>query len=402
MVGDTLCAGTQPFRLSSYTVPATNPLKSYDGTAATAFNADHADNPPTNGWSAHCVDWLACATIGSVIPEARTPFDRDGGEPEAGWFPAAESGGPVAVTEAAFSPDDPKRLKLEVDREFAVGETVTDNVDAEGGRHLRARRDGARGRNVRRGGGRDRDAAHRDGPGPRRRRRGLGGLRGRSGTAALTLAHTVAAADVSTGGVTVVADSLELDGGTIRSSASGQEADLSHAVLAADPAHNADGRIEPSSGRREPVRRPGPRERRCRRDLSRTPSRPGVAGGSGAGREPEARPWAHPRIGPRDLRELCRQPHIDGLVESLDELIEPLERSVTPGLEGAGREIAALRRREVAPERLGETGGPDSADERTKRVARTCWTIDRRLRKSANLWSGSTSPSTFRRSLEQV
>ena len=110
------------------------------------------------------------------------------------------------------------------------------------------------------------------------------------------------------------------------------------------------------------------------------------------------------------FRELCRQPRIDGLLESLDELIEPLERLVAPGLEAAGREIAALRRREVTPERLGETGSPDAADERTERVARTCWTIQRRLRKIGEPlgrldFAGmktTPSPSAFRRFLEQV
>ena len=110
------------------------------------------------------------------------------------------------------------------------------------------------------------------------------------------------------------------------------------------------------------------------------------------------------------FRELCRQPRIHNLLESLDELIEPLERLVAPGLEAAGREIAALRRREVTPERLGETGGSDSADERTERVARTCWTIQRRLRKVGEPlgrldFAGmktTPSPSAFRRFLEQV
>ena len=110
------------------------------------------------------------------------------------------------------------------------------------------------------------------------------------------------------------------------------------------------------------------------------------------------------------FRQLCRQPRLDGLLKSLDELIEPLERSVAPGLEAAGREVAALRRREVTPERLGETGGPDSADERTERVARTCWTIERRLRTVGEPlgrldFAGmkiTPSPSAFRRFLEQV
>ena len=108
------------------------------------------------------------------------------------------------------------------------------------------------------------------------------------------------------------------------------------------------------------------------------------------------------------FRELCRQPRIHNLLESLDELIEPLKRSVAPGLEAARREVAALREREVT--RLGETGGPDSADERTERVARTCWTIQRRLRKVGEPlgrldFAGmkiTPSPSAFRRFLEQV
>ena len=69
-----------------------------------------------------------------------------------------------------------------------------------------------------------------------------------------------------------------------------------------------------------------------------------------------------------------------------------------------------MREREVTPERLGETGSPDSADERTERVARTCWTIQRRLRKVGEPlgrldFAGmkiTPSPSAFRRFLEQV
>ena len=110
------------------------------------------------------------------------------------------------------------------------------------------------------------------------------------------------------------------------------------------------------------------------------------------------------------FRELCRQPRIHNLLESLDELIEPLKRSVAPALEAARREVAALREREVTPERLGETGGSDSADERTERVARTCWTIQRRLRTVGKplRWLDfagmkiTPSPSAFRRFLEQV
>ena len=91
---------------------------------------------------------------------------------------------------------------------------------------------------------------------------------------------------------------------------------------------------------------------------------------------------------PEDLRaafsELYRQTRIDGLLESIDALFEPRERSVVPDLEAARLGIEALRRREVTPERLGDPGGEDPADERAERVAQTCWMIERRLRKLDN------------------
>ena len=117
---------------------------------------------------------------------------------------------------------------------------------------------------------------------------------------------------------------------------------------------------------------------------------------------------------PADLRaafgELCRQTRIDGLLESVDALIEPLERSVVPDLEAARRGIEALRRREVTPERLGDLGGEDPADERAERVARTCWVIERRLRKLDNALGRldfsnlkiSPAPPSFRHLLRQV
>ena len=117
---------------------------------------------------------------------------------------------------------------------------------------------------------------------------------------------------------------------------------------------------------------------------------------------------------PEDLRatfsELCRQTRIDGLLESIDALIEPLERSVVPDLEAARLGIEALRRREVTPERLGDPGGEDPADERAERVAQTCWVIERRLRKLdealgrldfSNL-KVSPAPPSFRHLLRQV
>ncbi|MCY4374142.1 MAG: fibronectin type III domain-containing protein, partial [Spirochaetaceae bacterium] len=61
---------------------------------------------------------------------------------------------------------------------------------------------------------------------------------GGSGTDSLTFAYTVAEYD-STGrrGTAVLANTLELNGGTIRSAATGTDADLSHDGLDADPAH---------------------------------------------------------------------------------------------------------------------------------------------------------------------
>ncbi len=88
---------------------------------------------------------------------------------------------------------------------------------------------------------------------------------------------------------------------------------------------------------------------------------------------------------PDDLRvtfgELCRQTRIDELLQSIDAFIDPLERSAVPDLEAARRGVEALRRREVTPERLGDPAGEDPADERAERVAKTCWVIERRLRK---------------------
>ena len=108
--------------------------------------------------------------------------------------------------------------------------------------------------------------------------------------------------------------------------------------------------------------------------------------------------------------ELSGQPRIDGLLRSLDEFIEPLDQSFVPGFEVAAGEVAALRRQEVTAERLGEAGGADSADERSERVALTCWTIERRLRlpgKVVALLDFSAmqitpSPSSFQELLRRV
>ena len=66
-----------------------------------------------------------------------------------------------------------------------------------------------------------------------------------SGTAALTFAYTVAEPNTAPTGIAVLANTLELDGGTIRSAATGADANLAHAGLGHDSAHKVDWRLAP-------------------------------------------------------------------------------------------------------------------------------------------------------------
>ena len=61
-----------------------------------------------------------------------------------------------------------------------------------------------------------------------------------SGTASLTFAHTVVEPNESTQGIAVLANTLALNGGTIRSTATEADAELAHAGLDHDPAHKVD------------------------------------------------------------------------------------------------------------------------------------------------------------------
>ena len=61
------------------------------------------------------------------------------------------------------------------------------------------------------------------------------------GTAQLAFAYAVAEGDASAGGVAVLADTLELDGGTIAAAEGGTTAALSHVGIGADPEHRVDG-----------------------------------------------------------------------------------------------------------------------------------------------------------------
>ncbi len=67
-----------------------------------------------------------------------------------------------------------------------------------------------------------------------------------SGTSSLTFAHEVVEPNISTQGIAVLANTLELNGGTIRSG--GADADLAHDGLAHDANHKVDWQLAPESG----------------------------------------------------------------------------------------------------------------------------------------------------------
>ena len=62
------------------------------------------------------------------------------------------------------------------------------------------------------------------------------------GTAGLVFTYTVAASNISTEGIAVLADTLELNGGTIASAGGGVDAVLAHDGLGHDPNHRVDGK----------------------------------------------------------------------------------------------------------------------------------------------------------------
>ena len=72
-----------------------------------------------------------------------------------------------------------------------------------------------------------------------------------TGTASLTFAHAVVEPNLSRQGVAVLADSLEPDGGTITSAASGTAAVLAHSGLGHDPAHKVDWQQAPADSSQE-------------------------------------------------------------------------------------------------------------------------------------------------------
>ncbi|MYG65107.1 MAG: hypothetical protein F4206_00040 [Gammaproteobacteria bacterium] len=114
------CAGASPFTLS-YAVPTESPLQGLDDTDTAALDTEAVRND-RGGWCG--LGWFANARNGSVIIRAKRPFDTSVAL-SAAWFAVTASGGPVTVTGAAFSADDPHELTLSLDREFGPDETVT-------------------------------------------------------------------------------------------------------------------------------------------------------------------------------------------------------------------------------------------------------------------------------------
>ena len=80
-----------------------------------------------------------------------------------------------------------------------------------------------------------------------------------SGTSGLTFAHTVVEPNYSTQGIAVLADTLELDGGTITSTASQTNASLSHPGLDHDPDHRVNWQLPAPQPGRAPVVNTGTR-----------------------------------------------------------------------------------------------------------------------------------------------
>ena len=80
-----------------------------------------------------------------------------------------------------------------------------------------------------------------------------------SGTSGLTFAYTVVEPNYSTQGIAVLADTLELDGGTITSTASQTNASLSHPGLDHDPDHRVNWQLPAPQPGRAPVVNTGTR-----------------------------------------------------------------------------------------------------------------------------------------------
>ena len=79
-----------------------------------------------------------------------------------------------------------------------------------------------------------------------------------SGTASLTFTHEVVEPNLSTQGIAVLENTLELNGGSIKSASSQTDADLSHTGLAHNPRHKVDWRRSPPAPTPTPEPTPTP------------------------------------------------------------------------------------------------------------------------------------------------
>ena len=289
------CAGERVFRVS-YTVPSTGKLQKPGGWGAESWTANKWKGQlldfalAVNTRHGRCADWLAGTYMGSVILESRRAFARDRGAPQPAWFTVKASGGPVTVTGAAFATDEPKVLKLSLSREFAADETVTVSYrrpagesglwDVDGnqlkdvvdwpvarteagppevtgvalvseagddatyalGETIRVRLTFSAAVDVDTSGGSPRLKIDMD---PAHWGEQWAVYETGSGTDSLTFAYTVAQPNESTEGIAVLADTLALNGGAIRSAATETDAELGHAGLDHDPAHKVAWRQAP-------------------------------------------------------------------------------------------------------------------------------------------------------------
>ena len=247
----------------NYVTPSRNALGNRLGTQADNIVRAVVRNARAN--DDHCDgDGLQGAYRNSIILRGKRPFAQVA-PPRAAWFTVTASGGPVTVTGAAFSPDDPYELKLTLSRELGPDETATVSYRRPAGARglwnvdgqqlfdvvdlpvrMRAQ-DGAPGVEavaLVSDPGTDRTYAAGDAirvrvtfgaavtvdtaQGTPRLKLDLGGEARASGglrtpraaaRRALTFVYEAVAGDASAGGVAVLADTLEANGGTLRSAA---------------------------------------------------------------------------------------------------------------------------------------------------------------------------------------
>ena len=273
-----------PFTVTYTRQGSESGIRGLDGWGAAAF----ADRDVINNARLKCVGGVFDAYFGSVVLVGKRPFDTTA-DPDPAWFAVTASGGPVRVTGAAFDPDDPLLLRLEVSRDFAPDETVTVSYERPTGERglwdvdgnqledvadlaVRAGPDGARAEVVSDAGGDDTyalgeairvrltfaEAVEVDTSGGTPRLKidmdpanwwgeKWAAYEGGSGTGALTFSYTVVEPNESTRGIAVLADTLEANGGAIRLAATGAAAPLAHGGRGHDPAHKVDWRLAPNA-----------------------------------------------------------------------------------------------------------------------------------------------------------